>query len=149
MPIARVLDARKTGHFGGLRLNTSVEQYDALAAPAQEAWLALDDSERIELVSQYHRNIGEELPEAGQNLLHATMHVVVESQLALGILPVCQALDRLLREGLDRHDAIHAIASVLASLVHDVVAGESDDINERYAAELHELTAKSWRAGPV
>jgi hypothetical protein len=141
-----VFQARKTGDFGGLQLNTSVEQYDALVAPNQEAWLALDDDERIELVARYHQNIGEELPEFGQNLLHTTMHVVVESQLALAVLPVCQALDRLLREGLDRHDAIHAIASVLAGLVHDVVAGGSDDINERYAAELHELTAKNWRA---
>ena len=127
-------------------MNASVEQYDALVAPDQEAWLALDETERIELVSKYHRNIGEELPGFGQNLLHATMHVVVENQVASAVLPVSQALDRLLREGLDRHDAIHAIASVLAGRVYDVIAGGSDDINEQYAAELHELTAKSWRA---
>jgi hypothetical protein len=124
----------------------SVEQYDALVAPDEEAWLALDEDERIELVSRYHRNIGEELPDFGQSLLHATMHVVVENQVASAVLPVCQALDRLLREGLDRHDAIHAIASVLAGRVYDVIAGGSDDVNERYAAELHQLTAKSWRA---
>jgi hypothetical protein len=123
-----------------------VVQYDALVAPAREAWLELDEGERIDLVSEYHRDIGEELPEHERNLLHATMHVVVENQVALELLPVCQALERLLREGLDRHDAIHAIASVLAGQMHDVVAHGSSDINERYAEELHQLTAKSWRA---
>jgi hypothetical protein len=123
-----------------------VQQYDALVAPDEEEWLELEESERIDLVSQYHRRIGAELPEFGQSLLHATMHVVVENQVASEVLPVCQALERLLREGLDRHDAIHAIASVLAGRVYDVLANESEDINERYAAELHQLTAKSWRA---
>ena len=122
-----------------------MEQYDALVAPDGDAWLDLDEGERIDLVSQYHRSIGEELPEFERNLLHAAMHVVVENQLALGVLPVCQTLERLLREGLDRHDVIHAIASVLAGRMYEAVANESGDINERYAEELHQLTAKSWR----
>jgi hypothetical protein len=99
----------------------------------------------MEFVSQYHRSIGEELPEFERNLMHAAMHVVVENQLALEVLPVSHALERLLGEGLDRHDAAHAIASVLAGRVHDVIASGAGDINERYAEELHHLTAKSWR----
>jgi hypothetical protein len=123
-----------------------VEQYDALVPPDGAAWLDLDESERIELVSRYHRSIGEELPGSGRNVLHATMHVVVENQVALEVLPVCQALERLLGDGLDRHDAIHAIASVLAGRIYEAVATEAGDMNERYAEELHQLTAKSWRA---
>jgi hypothetical protein len=123
-----------------------VEQYDALAPPDRDAWLELDEDERIELVSLYHRSIGEELPDLQRNVLHAAMHVAVENQVALDVLPVCHALERLLREGLDRHDAIHAIASVLAGRIHAAVADDSDDMNERYAEELHRLTAKSWRA---
>jgi hypothetical protein len=124
----------------------SVQQYDALVTPDGEEWLDLDEGERVELVSEYHRNIGEELPEFERNLLHAAMHVAVENQLALAVLPVCQALERVLRGGLDRHDAIHAIASVLAGQMHDAMASGAGDINERYAEALHQLTAKTWRA---
>ncbi len=123
-----------------------MEQYDALVPPDGDAWLELDEGERVELVSLYHQNIGEELPELERNVLHATLHVVVENQVALEVLPVCQALERLLREGLNRHDAIHAIASVLAGRIYEAVANESGDINEQYAEELHQLTVKSWRA---
>jgi hypothetical protein len=42
-------------------------------------------------------------------------HVIVENQVALGeAYPVQSVLLRLMEEGLDRHDAIHAIGSVLA-----------------------------------
>jgi hypothetical protein len=40
-------------------------------------------------------------------------HVVVENQVALGeATSVPEALDRLINEGLDRHDAVHAVGSV-------------------------------------
>lgn len=45
--------------------------------------------------------------------LHALAHVIVENQLAEDLPEARRALERLLGEGLDRHDAIHAIASVL------------------------------------
>ena len=52
-------------------------------------------------------------------------------------------------EGLSRHDAVHAIASVLAAQVYDVLKHEQpetgNDPNEAYAAELRQLTAASWR----
>jgi hypothetical protein len=40
--------------------------------------------------------------------------VAVETQLAEGHAEATAALDRLLQEGLDRHEALHAIGSVLA-----------------------------------
>jgi len=46
--------------------------------------------------------------------MHGVAHVIVENQIAAGdstVEPV--TLARLMREGLDRHDAIHAIGSVL------------------------------------
>ena len=58
-------------------------------------------------------------------------------------------LARLMREGLDRHDAIHAIGSVLIGIIFDVATEKVDagvDINARYGRELAELTAASWRA---
>ena len=51
-------------------------------------------------------------------------------------------------EGLDRHEAIHAIASNLMSIVYNV-AHETDgdsDINAKYGRELGKLTAAGWRS---
>jgi hypothetical protein len=48
----------------------------------------------------------------------------------------------------DRHEAIHAIGSVLMRTVFDVFQ-EPDvggDINARYSRELAMLTAASWRS---
>jgi hypothetical protein len=68
--------------------------------------------------------------------LHGTMHAIVENQVALGDATVVPAtLTRLMREGLDRHDAIHAIGSVLMAIIFDVVTKNADtdgDINAKY-----------------
>ena len=56
-------------------------QYDADEQPDPDAWLELDETERIDLVIEYHRRTGVQLesPEP-----HAIAHVVVENQVALG-----------------------------------------------------------------
>ena len=81
------------------------------------------------------------------------MHAVVENQIAeRDQLPVRRTLLRLMAEGLDRHDAIHAIASVLIGHINEQLsetASEAertsgDDINAPYFAELERLTAKGW-----
>jgi hypothetical protein len=81
--------------------------------------------------------------------LHATTHVVVENQVALGeAMPVPATLNRLMHEGLDRYEAIHAIGSILMNIVFDVFR-EPDvggDIHARYSRELATLTAASWRS---
>jgi hypothetical protein len=49
-------------------------------------------------------------------------------------------------EGLDRHEAIHAIASVLAEFMHDLVKKPeaSGKSNQAYFAALQGLTAEGW-----
>ena len=87
-----------------------MKTYDPAITPVSDAWLALDEVEQIELVADYHEQRRVEL----SNLpVHALMHVVVENQLAEGIEVVGEALARLMGEGLDRHEGIHAIGSVL------------------------------------
>ena len=76
-------------------------------------------------------------------------HVVVENQVALGdATPVPATLDRLMDEGLDRHEAVHAIGSILMSIVFDVVSEADDggDINAKYSRALGTLTAAGWRS---
>jgi len=83
-------------------------QYDPLEAPEPEEWLAIDEAERIDLVKDYHRRARVRLP---NEKLHAVFHVVVENQITLGNeIPVQSTVQRLMAEGLDRHEAIHAIA---------------------------------------
>lgn len=123
-------------------------QYDADEQPDPDVWLELDETERLDLVSDYHRRTGVQLetPE-----LHAMAHVVVENQVALGqATSVPEALDRLINEGLDRHDAVHAIGSVLMRIVFDAVHERDDgsDINAKYRQELATLTATNWRSQP-
>ena len=76
-------------------------------------------------------------------------HVVVENQVALGAVTLVPAtLDRLIGEGLDRHESVHAIGSILMSIVFDV-ASEADDggyINEKCSRALATLTAAGWRS---
>ena len=86
-------------------------KYDPDRTPNPEAWLVLGEGERIEQVFAYHRRLPAKLPNAR---LHAAFHVVVESQLAAGVEVVRQTLGRLKAEGLDRHEAMHAVGSVLA-----------------------------------
>jgi hypothetical protein len=120
--------------------------YDASKAPDPENWLELDEQERIDLVIEYHRR--NHLPMGGSAKLHGAAHVIVENQIALGDPPaVREAHARLMSEGLDRHDAVHAVGSVVMGIVFDAVAkGDGGDINARCGRELGALTAASWRA---
>jgi len=120
--------------------------YDPHEAPDPEEWLMLDEGERIALVRAYHEEAGIEIPSV---TIHSATHATVENQAALGEeLPVQSKLDALMEEGLDRHEAIHAIGSVLAEFIYELLKDEppGDDVNERYFQELSELTAESWRA---
>jgi len=122
-----------------------MQRYDPFAAPDPQAWLALDEEERFTLVEDYHRRMRIRVPNAR---MHAVVHAIVETQIALGDeTPARDTLQRLMREGLDRHDAIHAIGSVLVGYMSDLMkAPKSDaDPNPRYFAELERLTAEEWR----
>jgi len=117
--------------------------YDPVKAPDVEKWLELDPQERVVLVEQYHKKARVAL---ANRVLHATMHAVVENQLAEGIPVVQEALSRLMAEGLDRHDAIHAIASVVAKHTWHILRNEpvSGDPRERYFQAVRTLTARQW-----
>jgi hypothetical protein len=122
----------------------SALQYDPLEAPEPEEWLAIDEAERIHLTQDYHRHARVRL---SNEKLHAVFHVVVENQIALGDeMPVQRTVQRLIAEGLDRHEAIHAIASVLAEFMHDLVnrPGSGTGSNQAYFAALQRLTTEGW-----
>ena len=114
--------------------------------PNPEQWVALDDDERVGMVMEYHQETGIELPE---EYTHALLHVVVENQIALGEeTPVDAVLRRLIDENLDRHEAIHAIASILVNHMYELMHGEDAALgNDEYYAELEKITAEKWQRG--
>jgi hypothetical protein len=86
------------------------------------------------------------LPMGGSAKIHGAAHVIVENQIALGDPPATQeALTRLIGEGLTRHDAVHAVGSVVMAIVFDVTRGKGDP-NGKITRELAALTVVSWRA---
>ncbi len=117
-----------------------METYDPLIAPDPDEWQSLDEDERIWLVTGYHRRTKVDLP---NEYLHAAFHVVVENQIAMGDAEPTEAtIERLMREGLDRHEAIHAIGTVLADFVQDALSDHTaPDGTERYYKGLRELRA--------
>ena len=122
-----------------------MDTYDADREPDPNAWIGLDEDTKIDLVVEYHRR---HRPRTPRVRLHATFHTIVENQLAANEPVVVETLKRLRDEGLSRHDAVHAIGSVLAAQVYDVLKREQMDTgkdpNEAYATELRKLTAESW-----
>jgi hypothetical protein len=121
-----------------------MDAYDPLVAPDPDEWLSLDEQERLILVEDHHSEAGVDLP---NEKLHAMVHAIVENQIAEGEgLPVKATLDRLVAEGLDRHDAIHAIGGVLAEFMFDLMGGgePAADGNEKYFRQLEIITAAGW-----
>jgi hypothetical protein len=113
--------------------------YDPQTAPDPAEWLELEEIEQIRLVAAYHKPIESTI---SKPQIHFVVHVVVENQIAEGIDVVGETLKRLMDGGLDRHEAIHAIASILidhlSQLMREETAG--GDPAERYFEDLRTLT---------
>jgi hypothetical protein len=119
-------------------------KYDPLKAPNPAAWLAMDEGDRIMVVEKYHRREKISLP---NHRLHAAIHAIVENQIAEGaVVPAKETLARLMAEGLDRHDAVHAIGMVLSEHMHKMLTGgkPAGDPNAEYAKNLLAMTAEKW-----
>jgi hypothetical protein len=125
-----------------------MKRYNPLKAPTSEEWLTMDEPERLCLVENYHRHLRAQLP----NLTaHAIFHVIVENQAALGDeMPVRRTIGRLMEEGIDRHEAIHAVGSVMSEHMWKLARSIPADPlhaqpNASYYAALEKLTVESWR----
>ena len=123
-----------------------MERYDPEFAPVAADWLDLDEEERLLLVEAYHRDARISMPKSARKL-HASMHVAVENQLVENDEPVVRALGRLMKEGLTRHDAVHAIGSLVAEMIYDLLKKtDTPEISRvRYYAAVERLTVETWR----
>ena len=119
--------------------------YNPLVAPDQEEWLLLDEDERIDMVKAFHKKHRIRLP----NLqMHAGMHAMIENQMAEGEDAVVRAMDRLLAQGLDRHDAIHALCWVFSLQLFEQMKSPStspeSSLNDSYLAAVERVNAQDW-----
>ncbi len=121
--------------------------YDPESAPDPNEWLALPEGERIRLVRSYH--VARKL-RAPSMKAHAALHVVIENQLASGYGPSKRAVARLLSDGLSRHDALHAIASVVTQFIYESTQGQTETQRMTFQARLNEaierLESDGWKA---
>lgn len=118
-------------------------QYDPDEPPDARTWLELPEAERLEAVRRHHKRAK---ARAGSPEVHAIVHVAVETQLAEGHAAATAAMERLMGDGLDRHEALHAVGSVLAEELFDVMKSKRPHDAAAYARALNALTASSWRA---
>ncbi len=51
------------------------------------------------------------------------------------------------RQGLSRHEAIHAIGAVLSEDMFDIIKNKQEHNFKKYRRRLDKLTAKRWRKG--
>lgn len=109
-------------------------KYDPDEQLATDAWNRLNDDEKRAAVEEYHRRRRIRMPNAR---VHAMFHVIVENQVAM----------REGSEGLSRHDAVHAIGSVVAGQIFHRLKdpGGNQDLTPEYTEKLKRLTAESWR----
>ncbi|MDX8405090.1 MAG: hypothetical protein R8K50_02960 [Mariprofundus sp.] len=120
-----------------------MQQYNPALAPDPDGWLELDEFERICLVQEFVEENEVEIPEEAQKI-HAVIHVVVENQLATVVEPVPATMARLIRQGLSRHEAIHAVGAVLAEDMFALMKGDTATWSrQHYSERLEKLTAKN------
>jgi len=121
-----------------------MKTYDPSISPSSEDWLSLEETEQIRLVSAYHKKKRIKIKKLQ---MHIMLHVVVENQLAEGIQAAQEAYDRLTAEGLDRHETIHAIGSVLLEHLQNLLREEEVGPNphQRYFEDLRTLTVSTWK----
>jgi hypothetical protein len=122
--------------------------YDPDVDPDSARWLALEEAERLLQGKDHHKRHDALLA----NLeLHVTVHVVIENQIAMGDeTPTRGALERLMGEGLSRHEAVHALGSVLNDMIFAIANGACGENAERFHTDAYNdaiarITAEDWR----
>jgi hypothetical protein len=117
-------------------------RYDPEIAPEPDEWLASTEADRLDAVRRHHRRARHH---AGNPRLHAAIHVTVENQLAERHPDATEAMNRLVAEGLGRHEAIHALGSVVADEIFDILKSGQPHDPAVYSRRLQALTASARR----
>ena len=116
---------------------TALFDYDPERPPDSRAWLTLELEERVRLVESYELSVA---PKASAVETNPWLYVLVENYIAQGADHVLKAMDRLQTQGLSRHEAVRAIASVVMYWER-----KSRDEGGELNAAINALSADTWR----
>lgn len=109
-------------------------------------WLALSETERMRLAQNFHVQSRIKVPRIKA---HAAILVIIENQIAIGYAPTKPAVERLMAGGLSRHEALHAVGSVVARAAHELRISTDPEVHrthqERLGADIDSLTVESWK----
>jgi hypothetical protein len=122
-----------------------MEDYNPDIEPDPALWNELEESERLDLCTDYVMCFEDEVNEDTKTI-HAIIHGVVENQLAEGYEPTLNAYSRLIKE-LDRHEVIHAIGAVIATEIYEILQGSDAEPGAETVRRLNRLTVKRWKNG--
>jgi hypothetical protein len=83
----------------------------------------------------------EELERDGSNpVIHLIIHQTVENQISANDPPeTAKALERLMKRGRTRHDALHEIGAVVAEEMFDILKSDHPFNEQRFIRGLHKL----------
>lgn len=94
--------------------------WDPDVQPDPRTWLALDEGQRASVIEAWHHDNPRPALHPphlrGRNLsLHASLHAIIETQIASGEPAITgETVARLMEAGLRRHAALHAVMTELA-----------------------------------
>ena len=83
----------------------------------------------------------EQIQSDGTNpILHITIHQTIENQIAIGKpKETAQTIEALMRQGLDRHEAIHRVGTVMAGEISHILQGKRLFDETGYIRKLRRL----------
>jgi hypothetical protein len=120
--------------------------YNPESPPAPGEWLQLPEHERVRIVATYHMV---HRLKSGSAKAHAALHAIVENQAATGFGPTVRALARLQRQGLSRHEAVHAVGSIVSGFMFAAMNSpsqpDSHALQSAINSRIEALDAQSWR----
>lgn len=117
--------------------------YDANTGFSPDDWMDADEQELIRTVEDYHHRTSSQV--GASSMLHCGLHMAAEKQLLSADMPEARlALERLLADGYDRHDAIHGLGAATSRVMWNLSRGAQGDPTELARAELKRLAEAGW-----
>ena len=107
----------------------------------------MSETERTRVAQNYHVSARIKLP---NTKAHAVIHAIVENQVATGFGPTCRAIKRLQSQGLTRHEAVHAVGSVVSEFayrcLHNPQVLSPSDSQIQLNNALERLSVEAWKS---
>ncbi len=147
MSQAEDFSAMKGLHRSIIRQVWEIDQEDGALAPEHYrlAKIMRDHPEYADLWGRLDSISDEELERDGTNpVLHVTIHHTIETQIFdRNPAETGQTLERLMQEGMSRHDAIHKIGTVLSDEIWHILQDTRPFDEPGYVRKLKQLKAKA------